>query len=280
MARLDSRRRLIVNADDFGLSSSINLAVIEAHRQGILTSASLMVNGRACDEAVRLARENPKLAVGLHLTLVCGSATLPSAQIPGLVDRHGQFTDNPVGAGMNYFFRAGLRRQLEWEIAAQMKKFHATGLRLDHVNGHLNLHLHPAVFRILLKHAEAWQIRAVRLTRDPFRLNVRLAGGRWVYRLSHAVIFRCLAAWAEKELDRRRIARTQQVFGLLQYGRMDEAYLSSLLAHLPEGDSELYSHPSLDEFKHEFEALISPRIQASLEENKIERIRYQDLTYA
>src|SRR2546422_7510563 len=97
-------RRLIVNADDFGRSYSINQAVIRAHREGILTTTSLMVNGEAADEAVELARQNPRLGVGLHLTLVCGTSVLKPGEIPGLVDGDGSFSGNPIATGVRYFF--------------------------------------------------------------------------------------------------------------------------------------------------------------------------------
>src|SRR5580700_2135827 len=93
-------RRLIVNADDFGRSESINRAVLRAHREGILTSASLMVNEPSAGPAIQMARENPKLGVGLHLALVCGASALPPEQIPHLVDGRGQFSDSAVAAGM------------------------------------------------------------------------------------------------------------------------------------------------------------------------------------
>src|ERR1700726_342545 len=99
---MSASRRLIVNADDFGRSHAINLAVIRAHREGILTTASLMVNEAAAEEAVALARENPGLGVGLHLALVCGRSALPPSAIPNLVNTHSQFTDNPVAAGFGY----------------------------------------------------------------------------------------------------------------------------------------------------------------------------------
>ena len=102
-------RRLIVNADDFGRSHSINEAVIRAHREGILTGASLMTNEPGFDEAVKLAKENPKLGVGLHLTLLCGHSALPPEKIPGLVNPRGEFSENPVAAGFRYFFQRGLR---------------------------------------------------------------------------------------------------------------------------------------------------------------------------
>src|SRR5262245_37768519 len=161
-------RSLIVNADDFGRSPGINAAVIRAHREGILTSASLMVTGGACAEAVELAHQNPSLGVGLHLTLVCGRASLPPSDVPGLVDADGNFGENAPAAGFRFYFMRSLRPQIEREIEGQFERFHATGLPLDHVNGHLNFHLHPVVFAILTTNAGRWGLRHLRLTRDPF----------------------------------------------------------------------------------------------------------------
>lgn len=274
---LSPPRRLIVNADDFGRSSAINQAVIRAHREGILTTASLMVGGAAFAEAVALARTHPRLGVGLHLTLVRGSAVLPRAEIPGLVDARGEFSRNPAGAGFRYFFRRRLHGQLRREIHAQFAKFRATGLPLDHVNGHLHLHLHPTIFRLLMDDAAPLGIQCLRLTSDPFRLNLRLASGRFFSRLGHAVIFHRLAARARPALARSGIKHPRAVFGLLQNARVDEAYLQRLLPRLPAGESELYSHPSLDDFKHEFDALVSPRVREQVKRLGIELIRYQDL---
>lgn len=270
-------RRLIVNADDFGRSSAINQAVLRAHQAGILTSASLMVNGEAGDEAVALARENPRLGVGLHLSLVCGRSALKPTEIPGLVDDKYRFSNHPAWSGCRYFFQPGLRRQLRHELEAQFQKFRLTGLVLDHVNGHLNLHLHPTIFSLLRHHGHEWGVRRFRLTRDPFWLNMRLAAGHWGYRLTHALIFNLLSWRARPALDRRGIRHTGTVFGLLQNGRVNEAYVLKLLPRLPAGDSELYSHPSLDEFKHELDALVSPRVKAQVVQSGIQLIRYQDL---
>jgi chitin disaccharide deacetylase len=270
-------RRLIVNADDFGRSASINQAVIRAHRDGILTTASLMVNESACDDAVALARQSPQLGVGLHLTLLCGRSALPPNRIPGLVDARQQFTSNPAGAGFRYFFQRRLREPLRQEIHAQFARFRATGLPLDHVNGHLHLHLHPVVFDILMADAAQLGIDRLRLTFDPFRLNLRLASGRLLYRTLHAAIFHSLAARARPVLRQRGMRHTGAVFGLLQNARVDETYVTRLLPNLPAGDSELYSHPSLDEFKHEFDALVSPRVREQVQRLGIKLIRYQDL---
>ena len=270
-------RRLVVNADDFGRSASINEAVVRAHREGILTTASLMVNEPACAEAVAMARENPKLGVGLHLTLLCGHSALPRKSIPSLVNERQEFGNSPVEVGLRYFARRGVREQLRQEMGAQFDRFHATGLKLDHVNGHLHLHLHPTVFGLLMEHSAAWGVTQVRLTNDPFWLNARLSRGNWIYRASHAVIYRLLSGWARPQLTRRGFKHTSRVFGLLQNARVDEPFVSRLLRVLPEGDSELYSHPSLDEFKHEFDALVSPRVKALVASLGVKLIRYQDL---
>jgi hopanoid biosynthesis associated protein HpnK len=277
MARPEIARRLIVNADDFGLSQSVNQAVVTAHRDGILTTASLMVNEPGFEEAVALAKQNPRLGVGLHLTLSHGHSALPPGEIPGLVNERGEFSNRPVSTGMRYFLRRDLREELRREIEAQFKKFKATGLPLDHVNGHLHFHLHPTVFRILMETNSGFGIGRMRLTRDPFRLNAGLARGHWCYRASHAFIYACLSGRARGVLERRGIRHTRRVFGLLQNARVDEAYVMGLLSRLPGGDSELYSHPSLDEFKNEFDALVSPRVKNAVREQGIQLIRYQDL---
>jgi hopanoid biosynthesis associated protein HpnK len=270
-------RRLIVNADDFGRSASINQAVIRAHREGILTTGSLMTNEAGFDEAVALARENPRLGVGLHLALLCGRSALPPARIPGLVNERSEFTDSPGGAGFRYFFKRELKEQLRAEIHRQFEKFQATGLPLDHVNGHLHLHLHPTIFRILMEDAKQLGITRMRLTFDPFWLNARIASGHWVYRGFHCLVYHLLSARARRSLQSRSIRHTIRVFGLLQNARVDETYVSRLLPELPPGDSELYSHPSLDEFKNEFDALVSPRVREKVEGLGIQLIRYQDL---
>ena len=277
MGRPEIERRLIVNADDFGLSPSVNEAVLHAHGEGILTTASLMVNEKGFDQAVGLAKQNPRLGVGLHLTLLMGRSALPPEKIPGLVNSRGEFSRKPVATGFRYFFRRGLRDQLRAEIHAQFEQFRATSLPLDHVNGHLHLHLHPTVFQILMQDADKLRIRHLRLTREPFWMDVPLARGNRLYRSTHAAIYFLLSWRAQSVLRRKKIRHTPRVFGLLQNARVNEDYLLRLLPILPPGDSELYSHPSLDEFKHEFDALISPRVKALVEKRSIKLIRYRDL---
>jgi len=277
MSQSTPQRRLIVNADDFGRSESINEAVLQAHLKGILTTASLMVNEPAADQAVRLARQHPTLGVGLHLALVCGRAALPPEKIPNLATPNGQFSENAIATGFRYFFSRQCREQLRAEISEQFERFQATGLPLDHLNGHLHMHLHPAVLEILLENARRWGIRAMRLTCDPFFLNARIASGHWAYRVSHAAIYRILSDWARPRLARKAIRHTDRVFGLMLTSRVDGRYVEKLLPRLPPGDSELYSHPSLDHSRNEYDALVNPAVRDLLEQLGVRLIRYQDL---
>ena len=277
MALAKLRRRLIVNADDFGQSSSINQAVIGAHQQGILTSASLMVNGGAFEEAVDLSKANPTLGVGLHLALCGARATLPRTEVPDLVTQNGLLPVSPIAAGFAYYFSRSLRDQLRREIVAQIERFRQSGLRMDHLNGHLHFHLHPTIFDLLIPELRKNLDCSIRLTNEPMAISWRLGKKRWFYRFSHAQIFQLLSKRAKPILLAHGIRHTEQVFGLLEDSRVTEEFMIKLLPKLPVGDSELYSHPSLHEFRHEYEALVSPRVKAALAEHQIELIRYQDL---
>ncbi len=312
MARISGGRNLIVNADDFGKSPGNNQAVREAHRDGILTSASLMVNEEGFEEAVDIARRCPRLGTGLHLSLTCGRASrsstkhaAPASSIGSLTNEYqagqpkrldkaqdwptskpvgnrladalGNLDSNPVRAGIRYFFNRALRSQLRSEIDSQLERFMATGLNLDHLNGHLNIHLHPTVFEILLDAFRPEMRMGFRLTHDRFRLNARIARGNWGYRISHAIVFGLLSARARPRVQRTAWRSTDSVFGLLQNARVDEDYIVDLLPRLPRGHSELYSHPFVPKPRHEFDALVSPRVRKMIDAENIRLIRYQDL---
>ena len=270
-------RRLIVNADDFGQSSEVNEAVVRAHVEGILTTASLMVKSPRKDEAIALARKHPRLGVGLHLVLVAGRSALKPTEIPDLVNHHYRFPDSTLRVGLRYFFLPGLRDQLRREVYAQIQKFQATGLTLDHVNGHLQIHLHPTILKICIRAARHFGLRHIRLTRDPALLNFQIADGQWLYRLSHALVFAVLCASASPKLKEAKIRSTDRVFGLLQNAGVDQRYLCRLLERLPAGNSELYAHPSTNGLSHELNALLSSKVREIITRRQIELIRYQDI---
>jgi hopanoid biosynthesis associated protein HpnK len=269
-------KELIINADDFGLSPGANRAIIRAWREGILTGASLMAGGNAFAEAVALARENPGLQVGLHLTLVQGRAVLSYEKFPSIVDGAGNFTNDPVHAGMRYFFVKSLRRQLYREIEAQIVKFRETGLPLSHVDGHLNIHMHPVVFDILCELMPKHGVTSFRLSRERLGVDLSLAPRRFLGKAADAFIFSRLAARCRPELDRRGIGYAAEVKGLLNSGQMTEAYLLKALDVIQEGVTEIYFHPGchpddelvrrMPDYRHEeeLEALTSPRVREKI----------------
>src|SRR6185437_15053686 len=180
----DSLKRLVVTADDFGLSLPVNDAVEQAHTQGILTAASLMTGAPARDDAVERARKLPRLGVGLHLTLVDGCPVLPPTDVPGLVGPNGRFSTDPVKFGTALFFSSELRRQAEAEIAAQFEEFRKTRLVMDHVNGHQHFHMHPVISKIIAKLAPAFGHPPVRIPVEPLLPSYKATSGHFRDRLS------------------------------------------------------------------------------------------------
>jgi hopanoid biosynthesis associated protein HpnK len=270
-------RRLIVTADDFGLSASVNEAIVRAHRHGILTCASLMVNEPSFDQAVSLARENPRLGVGLHLTLLDGHSTLSKPEIPDLVNERNEFVSSPLTAGIRYFLLRRLRPQLRSEIKAQFQKFMSTGLPLDHVNSHHHLHAHPVVFDILIGLAAETGFSRLRLPFEPEQVRKKLRGPlTWRDRL-HLAFHRRMAARCRPVLQQAGIRHNEWMLGLSRTGRMEAAYLEAVIPLMPAGVSEIYAHPSMDACRHELEGLTSVAVRKAIEALNIRLIRFADL---
>lgn len=239
------RGLLIVNADDFGASHGVNEAVVRAHRDGVLTSASLMVTGDAFEEAVQLARAAPGLAVGLHLVLVRGRAASPPERVPHLADRQGRLPHDPASFGLRLAVAPSLQREVATEIDAQLDRFAATGLNLSHVDGHLNFHLHPAVIGPLARAAAARGASGIRLPRDDLGLALRHDRRRLVSKLFLAAAFGALSAWARRRLP-PGLHAPDRVFGLFESGSVTTEYVLDAIAALRGGSAELYAHPSTD----------------------------------
>jgi hopanoid biosynthesis associated protein HpnK len=265
-------KTVTTTADDFGLTESVNAAVEQAHRHGCLHAASLMVAAPAADDAVRLAKANPGLRVGLHLVVIEGPAVQPQSAIPGLVDASGQFPSEQLALGINYFFDPAIRRQLETEIRAQFEAFARTGLTLDHVNAHKHMHLHPTVGAMLLRIGRDYGLRRIRIPSEP--PAVMQACGSPV-----SAGDRMLFAWTRvlrRQARRRGVETNDHCFGLAWSGHMTSVRVRRLLAHLPEGHSEIYFHPAtrrdaavsrlMPDYEHEAElaALLDPLIVADL----------------
>lgn len=232
---------LIVTADDFGAAREINDAVEEGHRYGILSAASLMVAAPAAAEAVARAKAMPSLRVGLHLVLVEGRPMLPPSAIPDLADGSGHFRTGMTRAGAAIFFRPKVREQLTHEIAAQFDAFKATGLKLDHVNTHKHFHLHPTIAGLILKIGKAHGMRAMRVPLEPRAVLAAAEPGAAV---APAYVTGPWARLLRRRLRACGLVTPDAVFGLAWSGAMTAPRLCGLLAHLPEGLSEIYLHPA------------------------------------
>lgn len=261
-------RTLIVTGDDFGLSSGVNAAIVAAHREGILTSASLMVTGDAVSEAASLARSLPALSTGLHLVLSGreARAASPPHEIPDLVDASGRFPASPAWAGISdVVFWKRRRAQMEREIRAQIERYLATGLPLDHVDGHHHLHMHPLVFDVLLARMEEYGIRWVRLVDEDglARTGAPLSPGELV-----PAIFGLLSRRARSKLKRiAKVGAPERLYGLRATGRVRAATLLSLVPRIAASCVEIYAHPdrASAEGRLEEEALRAPAVRAAVE---------------
>jgi hopanoid biosynthesis associated protein HpnK len=237
-------KSLIVNGDDFGHSPEINAGIIRAHRDGVLTSASLMVAAPARDEAAEYARQNPSLDVGLHLVVCKGRSVLPGEQLAGIVDSNGGFADNPVLAGLRYFFDRRTRQSLRAECRAQIETHLKLIGYLDHIDGHLNFHVHPTVADIVVELAAEYRVPCIRLPREPVGTTLALAKDNFARKLVEAVIFKTLARRTSRLIATHGIKSTDWLFGLHQSGHLSAAYVLGVLARLEDGVTEMYFHPA------------------------------------
>ena len=234
-------KHLVITADDFGLAPEVNEAIEEAHRNGVLSAASLMVGAPASDDAVARAKRLPGLKVGLHLALVEAKPLLPSAQVPDLMDETGWFRSDTAAYGAAIFFRPKLRRQIAAEIEAQFIAYKNTGLALDHVNAHQHFHLHPTIAGLMISIGRRYGMNAVRLPAEPIS-TVRAIDPSAPWALPAIT-----APWTNllgRRLRRAGLLVPDRVFGLAWTGAMTGDRIEALIEHLPDGLTEIYTHPA------------------------------------
>jgi len=248
---VSTQNRVIFNADDFGRSESVNAAVLLAHSEGVLSSASLMVSGQAANEAVALAKEHPELAVGLHLTLSHASAILGHDSIPSLVNSNGRFRSDPVIAGLFYSLNKEARAQLSAEIEAQFRKFSETGLPLSHVDGHQHLHAHPVILPIVVEIAAKYGACGIRIPREPFRLNMRSDASRALYKLAMRLSQKYMEKVCAKGLAGSSLLTCDVSIGSLMSGKMHDDYVIKMLSGFDYGSVEVYFHPDKESSRGE-----------------------------
>jgi hopanoid biosynthesis associated protein HpnK len=239
--------RLIVNADDFGLTSGVNRAIIELHTAGLVTSTSLMARAGTTDEAIELARATPSLGVGCHVVLVDGEPVLPPEQIPSLVDARTGHFPNSLTAFLLRLFTGRIRaEEIEAEAAAQIAHLQQRGVRLTHIDTHKHTHIFSAVLRPVLRAARAAGIRAVRHPFEP-EWAVRAAIGAPLARVVQIAALRPLAPRSRQIMTQEGFSTTDGTIAMAGTGSLNAAALRSLLGQLPAGTWELVTHPGYND---------------------------------
>jgi len=286
---------LIVNADDFGWSGRVNAAVLRAHGEGILTTASLMVAEEGWREAVDIARRTPSLGVGLHVATTFDRSLLTPGEIPDIVGTDGKFERNPLRAGLRYSFNAAARRQLFREMDVQFARFADTELPWDHVDGHQHFHMHPTVFRNLLALCDRYGANRLRVPRESLRAHLR-SGGDGLTPVTVGAMFLQLLCRANLHALRRRgtvggkpVFLADQVYGDYQSSNMHAAYTLRLLDRLSGRVCEAYFHPGTDYARRlpetaqteavrdvELAALLDPEIKSKCDRLGIRRVTYAE----
>jgi hopanoid biosynthesis associated protein HpnK len=299
---------LILNADDFGLSPAVNAAILRAHRQGVLTSASLMVAEPAWQEAAEMARQNPALGVGLHLVVISDRALLPRSEtgrgqairtLASSAFGSERFDANPLRAGLCYVFSKTAQRALLREMEAQFARFAQTGLEWSHVDGHQHYHLHPFVWDALLALCDRYGVHRLRVPHEPIRAHLRDPAGKPDFNTFAALALRAMRRRNLRILRQRRTLGGKtpflcdRVYGLLQTGNMETEYVVRLLRRLEGVTNEVYFHPGAPHARQlpcaqqtdtvrdvELQALLHPAIRETIRDGGLHLGRYADVEAA
>jgi chitin disaccharide deacetylase len=284
-------RRLIVNADDFGLTSGVNRAIAKANREGVVTSATIMANARAFDEAVKLAKAQPALKTGCHVVLIDGEPLTSNAAT--LTNGSARFRKS-----LKSFAGAAVRKQIaaeeiQREAEAQIRAILASGLTVTHVDSHKHTHMFPHVLRSVLRAAKACGVRAVRNPFEPWRCwprSVVLGTTAMWLRSAGVTCFGVFARAFRRAIDQEGMQTTDGTVGIIATGKLDSRVLLSILDTLPDGTWELVCHPGYSDAdlqaagtrltrsrEVELEALTSPHVKSLILRRGIELISYADL---
>ena len=281
-------KRLIVNADDFGLHSGVNHGIIEGYRQGCLRSTSFMAGGSAAEEAAVLARENPGLGVGIHLTLVAERPVLSPDKIPSLIGADGRLWPNHMIFIKKFLAGKIVFSEVSAECEAQILRAKALGLSLSHIDSHQHLHVLPQIIAVVLSLARKYGLRKMRLPGEDYFFTGGYAAP-FSRHLAKAGLTFC-ARWGRPKIQAAGILTPAHFFGMLAGGHMLPAHFLAILQALPEGTSEIMVHPGQDDkvldaiyhwhyhWREELTAITSPAVLLYIKEHHIELISYKELT--
>ena len=238
-------KQLIVNADDFGLHPLINAGIIKGHQEGFITSTSLMPSAPCWQEAVRLAKENPRLGIGVHLTLVGGvPSVLPKEQVSSLLDDDGLFLPDYVAFAKRYYSGAVKKAELEAELRAQLERALSCGVNITHIDSHQHTHVLPGINSLVLKLSNEYNIIRVRIPKEGYLFTGGFQTG--VGRLIGRSGLSFCADMAALRADSLGLRHPQHFYGMLAGGHLNAQLIANILRQLPEGVSEIMTHPGLD----------------------------------
>lgn len=280
-------KKLIVNADDFGLHTEVNKAIIQGHQRGCITSTSLIPTGSALEEAVELAKENPRLGVGVHLTLVAEKPVLPPEKIPSLLGDDGKFLPSHVEFIKRYIAGGINHEELYAECEAQILRATSFGVFITHIDSHQHLHVLPGLSTMCFKLMGKYNISKMRFPGEDFFF----LGG---YPVS---VFRMVSKWgltacamlAKKKAHKFNKRMPEHFFGMVAGGHNEEKYFTNIIKNLPDGVSEIMIHPGASDIKlgqvydwqyhweAELKSVTSPDVMRYLSAHGIKLISYRDL---
>lgn len=286
-------KRLIVNADDFGFTRGVNAGIVRAHKTGIVTSTTIMANGEAFQDAVELARENPGLGVGCHMTIVGGQPVADRSRLPSLVDTDGNLPATLTKLMIKLARRSVSTDEIANEFRAQLERVVGAGIRPTHLDTHKHSHTQAQVMEALARVAGEFGIRCIRNPFEGLFARPRLGSlSKWAYFKQYALS----AAIQPGAVRFNRLAREHglktpdRFYGVGLTGMLDSAAIRSMMESLSEGTTELMCHPGvcdddLDraptrlkrEREHELEALSDPELRRFAAEKGIELISFGGL---
>lgn len=285
-------RRLIINADDFGFTSGVNRAIVDAHTGGVVTSSTLMANGQAFHDARQLAKQLPNLSIGCHVVLIDGEPLLSAEKLPSLIQSK-RFRDSLKAFAARAVTGKIKPEEISAEATAQIKKIQSTGITVSHFDTHKHTHLFPKVLRPLLRAAAECGVRAVRNPfgpRFPLRSTQLLARPNLWTRFAEVRILRTFAGKFREAVQGEGFATPDGTLGIEVTGTLDENLFSAIASSIPEGTWEFVCHPGYNDpdlqkahtrlresREIELRVLTLPAARAILAQNDIELISYREL---
>jgi predicted glycoside hydrolase/deacetylase ChbG (UPF0249 family) len=242
-------KNLIVNADDLGWTEGINRGIADAHRRGLVTSTSLLANGRAFESGVAVQRNHPELGVGVHLNLSDGPPTAAASKVAGLLNKAGELEGGPESLLLRIAARSLPLEEVELEWDAQIAKIKGAGITPTHLDGHKHVHMLPGLFPVALRLARKHGIGGIRISHEESRLRAVLSSAG---ELKTSVLLKqgmqarglkLLARDARELAQRAGISSTDYFCGIAQTGGLTREGVERLLETLPDGTTELMCHP-------------------------------------